>query len=396
MADEQTQVAEEVVETTNETISTALQGAAFGGNETSNETVQETDNTQQETTQQATETVTAETEAEEIFDETDYLKKTWGWESKEAAENEIKSLREKAEKGFEYKNDDSKKIAEYINEGKIDDLYSFLDTKKRVEKLSTADVTDKNVAIELVKFGLQKDNPNLTSDDIDFLFNEKFNIPKEPAQRDDELNEDFKERHEQWEQTKGSIERKLVIEAKMAQPKLAQLNSELVLPEIKRESQQTQEQPSQEDLEKAEKFKGSYLQSVEASVKNLNGFNLMVKDKDVEIPLKYDLTQQEKGAVLQRMRDFAENGYNATAILADLWVNEKGEVKTDEMAKDLAYLLFKDTINQKLINDAASKRLDAYFKEKKQINVNGQQQQGTFNPSNTTSTWDAIREQAFG
>ena len=101
------------------------------------------------------------TEDTEVLEPNAWLKQKWGWDTEEVADNEIKALREKAAKSFEYKNDDSRKIAEYINEGKEDELYKFLDIKKRVEKLSTAELTDKSIAAELVKFGIQKDNPTL-------------------------------------------------------------------------------------------------------------------------------------------------------------------------------------------------------------------------------------------
>ena len=324
---------------------------------------------------------------EETFDENIYLKNKFGWDNSETALNEIKSLREKAEKtgNFEFKNDDSKKIAEYINEGKIDDLYSFLDMQKRVDKLMKADLSDKNIAAELVRFGIQRDNPNLSSEDVDFLFNEQYSIAKEPKQRDDELDDDFAERHSAWNEQRERVERKMMIEAKMAQPKLAQLKSELVLPEIKKEVAPQQNEPTAEQLAEFEKYKSDYLQSVEQSVTNLNHVSLTVKDKDVELPLKYDFTQQEKDAVSQRMKDFAANGYNATAILADLWVTPQGNVNTNRMSEDLAFLLFRNNITQKFADDAANKRLEAYFKEKKQIDVTGNNERGTFNPENKTA-----------
>ena len=327
-------------------------------------------------------------EDEETFDENIYLKNKFGWENSEAALNEIKELREKAGKaevGFEFKNEDSKKIAEYINEGKIDDLYSFLDMQKRVDKLIKADLSDKNVAAELVRFGIQRDNPNLSGEDVDFLFNEQYSIPKEPKQREDELDDDFNERHSSWNEQRERVERKMMIEAKMAQPKLAQLKSELVLPEIKKEVTPQQNQPTPEEMVVFEKYKSDYLESVEKSVTNLNHVSLTVKDKDVELPLKYDFTQQEKDAVSQRMKDFAENGYNATAILADLWVTPEGNVNTSRMSEDLAFLLFGKNITQKFADDAANKRLEAYFKEKKQVDVAGNNERGTFNPENKSS-----------
>lgn len=337
-------------------------------------------------------------ETEEIFDEADYLK-DFGWESKDKGKEEIKTLREKAaqaEKGFEWKNDYSKQVAEIINGGedKEEELFNILNTKRQLKKLATSEINDIKLASELVKFGIQNENKDakLSPDEVEFLFNERYNIPEKPVQTDLEDDTEYNQRVSAWQTQVQNIERRMIIEAKIQQPKLASYNNELVLPKIERENQQTQQQVSQEDLDKVAKFKDSYLQSVDNSLKSLASFNLTVKDKDVEIPLKYDLTADQKSEVAGRMKHFAESGYNATAILADLWVNENGEVKTDEMAKDLAYLLFKDTINQKFANDAAGKRLDLYLQSKKNININSQQQQGTFAPKTPKSEPEAVTE----
>lgn len=322
--------------------------------------------------------------------EISYLKEKFGWDSEEVALKEVQELREKA-KPFEYKNEKSKRVAEYINEGKTEELYQFLDYEKRVAKLSTVDLNvDKSAAAELVKFGIRNDNKEskLSEDEVEFLFNEKYATPSKPVQGEMEEDADYAQKVAAWETQVANAEKRLLIEAKINQPKLAQLKSELVLPEIKREAPLNQ--PSQEDLAKAENFKKAYLQSVDSSVNNLNSLSWKVIDKDVEIPLQYDLSAKEKAEVSQRMKDFSENGYNATAILADLWATPEGTINTDAMSKDLTYLLFKDTINQKLINDAAAKRLDIFITNKRNPNVNVTNTNGTFQPKAPQTKEEAI------
>lgn len=140
----------------------------------------------------------------------------------------------------------------------------------------------------------------------------------------------------------------------------------------------------------------SFLLSAEKTVNEFNGFSLQVKDKDVDYTVSYSPSQEERTFVNSKIKDFAESGFNANAILADRWVSEDGKsVNIDTMVKDLSRIYGDDKISQKLVVDAANKRLETYLKDKKQISVNGQQEQGTFSPTNNQSEMDKVREEAF-
>lgn len=314
--------------------------------------------------------VTSATSNEEVLEPNVYLKNKWGWDSEEIADTEIKNLREKAAKAFEYKNDESKIIAEYINEGKEDELYKFLDTKAKVKKLLTADLSDKNVAAELVKFGLQKDNPNLLPDEIDFLFNEKYSIPAKPVKSEEDDDTDYDIKLGAWELNKQNIEKRLVIEAKINQPKLAQLNTELALAPITKENTAAK-QPTPEELDKAKKIADGFLQDVELGLKNLTELSVTVKDEAVEIPVSYAYTEDEKKVVLEQVKTFVSNNYDTNEIFGKMWTDKEGNIDIPRMVRDLAYLNSQDKITNKLVNDSASKRLKEYTKEKKNINLPG-------------------------
>ena len=378
----------ETTETAAETQTlTALQESAFGSDapiETVVETVVET----------ATVVENAQVETAQATDTNTFLKNKWGWDNEEAADTEIKSLREKAEKNFEFKNEDSKKVAEYIIDGKEDELYAFLDNKKKVEKLATANVEDVNVAAQLVKFDLRNANKNLNEDEIDFLFNEKYSTPEKPVQGEFEEDADYNTKVKIWEKQVSNIEKKMIIEAKMAQPKLAQLKTELVLPNISKESSQVQ--PTQEDLTAAKEQQDSFIKFAESKAKDFTGFSVQVKDKDVNYTVSYAPSQEEKTLVTNKLKEFAESGFNANALLADRWVAEDGKtIKVEQMVKDLSRLYADDKATQKLVLDASNKRIEAYLKEKKQINVNGLSQNGQFSPSNNATALDQAREAAF-
>ena len=303
--------------------------------------------------------------SEEIVDNNTYLKNKWGWDNEEAADSEIKSLREKAEKGFEWKNDESKRLAEYINEDKSDDLYDFLQTKKKIEKLSTADVTDKNVAEELVKFGLKKDNPSLNEDEVNFLFEEKYSIPNKPTQGDLEDDTEYEERVKSWEKQASNVEKRLVIEAKLNQPKLAQLKAELVLPDIQKGKNQNASVQTQEELDRIDAIRVNFLSKLESDFKNFNGFEVKYKDEEGEVPISYVYPDEQKIALKEEIKDFNVDGF-----LDERWF-KNGQPDVKQMMEDIALLKNRDAVFQKLVNETGAQIRKQYIGVKANVNVTG-------------------------
>lgn len=345
----------------------------------------------------AAETVVDATKTnEEVLDPSTYLKTKWGWETEEQADNEIKELREKATKAFEYKNEESKTVAEYINEGKEDDLYQFLDTKRKVQKLSTADLSDKNVAAELVKFGIQKDNPNLSADEVEFLFNEKYSLPVKPVKNEIDDDDEYEAKVSNWQTQVSNIEKRLVIEAKMNQPKLAQLSNELVLPKINKEATANQSQPTPEEKAEFDKAKELFLQSAKQTVDGFSGFTTQVKDKDVDYSVSYTPSVDERKLLSENLNKLAESGFDANTLFAERWydVNTK-TFKIDQMTKDLSRIFIGENSDKKLAADAANKRLETYLAEKKNVKFSQGNEGSTFSPESKTKS-EKLAEQFFG
>lgn len=359
----------------------------FGNNSWSEalpEIKNEKPNTEAVATEKPTATASSPTpkeENEEVVDATEWLKREFEVDDPEILKQsiqELKTLREKAAKGYEYKNDDSKKIAEYINEGKEDELYGYLDTKRKVKKLSTVDITDKNIAAELVKFGMQKDNPNLTADEVDFLFNEKYSFPNQPKQGVDELDDDYALRVESWKTQVANIEKRMVIEAKMNQPKLAQLNTEIILPEISKPQVQNNE-PTPEQVEALKNIRQNFLNKLESDFPKVEGFSTKVKDESVEIPVVFKIPDEGKSAIKERLEG---DGLDPGVYMLERWFDESGNPKIDRIITDIYQLENTDKILSGVANNAANKRLEAYIKQQKNLDVNNNTSQQTYQQNN--------------
>ncbi len=315
-------------------------------------------------------------EKEEILEPKDWLRKEFDTDDVnvlKAEREELKTLREKS-KPFEFKNEDSRKALEYIQEGKIDDLYDILSIRKKVDKLSSADLnTNKELAPELVKFGIKNDNPNLNDDEVDFIFNEKYAKPTKPIK--DELDEDadYEVKLNAWKQQVENVDKRMVIEAKMSQPKIAQLKNELVIPEINKKT----ETANEPDPAVIQQIRDNFLNKLESDYSKTEGFSTQVKDESVEIPVSFKIPDEDKVAI----KKVLEGNFDVDNYINSRWFGEKGEPKIQQIVSDLYLLNNTDKVLSGIANNSANQRLVQFRKESANINVNGNAHQNTFQPN---------------
>jgi len=322
-------------------------------------------------------TITTETKVEEVKKEEPKVEvpqewyKEFEWQDETTAKSEIKKLREtKPQEELKFANDDSKKFFDYLKEGKEDDVYSYLSQKKTIEKLLSGEVDDKNAA-DIIKFSLKNKFSEFTDVDVERKFNRQFGLPKEPSIKIDELDEEFKVRHDEWKEKVSEIKADMLLEAKTIKPDLTKLKSELVLPDIQKNNPEVKREPTQEEIAAFTKQKEGFLQATNLFLNEFNGFSTQVKDKDVDYNVSYGASQEEKVLASQIAKEFAESGFDANAIFVKDWLNPDGTLNVQRVIEDKILLATKDKVFHKIANDAANQRLELYLKDKKNIRIDG-------------------------
>jgi len=337
---------------------------------------------------------TQEEYEEEIVDADEWLKGQFGWESADAAKAEIEELRKLRETAttqadIEFANEQSAKFFKLLQDGKEDELYSFLEQKKKIDRLSSADL-DNATAADIIKLNMQQKYKDLTPSEIEYKFNKQFGVPSRPVQKDIEADEEYQERLQSWESRVKDVETEMFIEAKLAKPELEKYKSELVLPEIQFEGQQQSYEPTQEELEAQTALVNSFKQNAQNALKSFDGFSVSVKDEEVEIPLSYAVSDEEKSVVSAQLERFADSNFDANVLLAERWLKEDGrgsyELNTGQIIKDLTLLQSEGRVNQKFVNDAAAKRLAEHIKKTSNVTVSSRSTtaQNTFSPEQKT------------
>jgi hypothetical protein len=163
-----------------------------------------------------------------------------------------------------------------------------------LEKLVTSEL-NYEIAAEIVKTNIKNKHKSLSNEDVELLFYDQFFVPLKPEQGYDESDDDYAAKVSQWQSQVDYTERRLMIEAKVLKPEIEKLRSEITLPDIYNES--GREAESQAEFEIMQEARSIYERTLDSEFQSFNGFNVSVKDEDVEIPISFNVAEDERLAM---------------------------------------------------------------------------------------------------
>jgi hypothetical protein len=298
-----------------------------------------------------------------FFDPNSFMKERFGFDTVDEAEETFSRLIEENERNqFQFKDDISKTLFDAIREGKADDVYEVLNQQKRLEKLTTSELTSE-IAAEIVKTNIKNKHKALSNEDVELLFYDQFFVPLKPEQGYDESDDDYAAKVNQWQSQVDYTERRLMIEAKVLKPEIEKLRSEITLPDIYNES--GREAESQAEFEIMQEARSIYERTLDSDFQSFNGFNVSVKDEDVEIPISFNVAEEERLAMKNDLEDFDSDLY-----FENRWFNKEGKPNVQQIMADKYLLENREKIFSKIANEAASQRLLAHLKKNGNININ--------------------------
>lgn len=308
----------------------------------------------------------------EEYDANEYLKQQLGYDNWDIAKTELQKLRELQEKGqpqaeIKFANEDSQKFFDALKEGKIDDVYSYLHKQRELDRLGKLELSTTQDAADVIKAAMRYKNPDLTQKEIDFLYNKKYSIPQQPRQFPDQTDEEYKEAVDEWKLAVQEREQEIIIQAKLDRPDILRFKSELVLPEIPKTIPQAP-QIDPKVLEQQEANRNMYLRTLESEYSKFNGFETKVKDESVELPVSFNVPDDEKIVYANKLKDFDINEFFGAR-----WFDSNNRPNVNQMMADLYLLENPEKVFQGLSNNAAAKRLENHLKVKSNVKVDGPQ-----------------------
>lgn len=284
-------------------------------------------------------------EDEEIVDANVYLKKELGYDDWGAAKKEIEELRQ-----LKINAPKAHKFDEFVKE-KEDDVYNYLRAKKELANVQTLDASKVEDAAKLIKLNLQYKHKDLTADEITYLYNREYALPKKPVQKEDQDDDEYRDAVADWEERVREKQMSISIAAKMAKPELAQVATTLAIPEINISAPAPQ-QPTPQEVEAAKAQQEAYFQAVGKGVKDFTGFNVEYKEGDTSVPIKYEVSNEDRAKVEPILKSMATD----FSYFEKRWMNADGSINTSKMASDIFLVENQGMIFQKLVNEAATQK----------------------------------------
>jgi hypothetical protein len=325
-------------------------------------------------------------QGQSAFDSNQFLKEKFGFDNVEQAEQEFKKIKESKDSEFNFENETSRNLFNAIKEGKLDEIYDVLSQQKRLEKLTNSEING-NLAVDIIRTNLQNKYKDLTSDEVDLLFYQNYNFPQRPEKSFEDTDEDYEQKLNGWQNEIDFIERRMIIDAKVIKPELEKLKSEIKLPDVY--GFEKQEAQSREAFEMATQARQVYERTLESDFKNFNGFEVTVKDEDVEVPVSFNISEDEKLDLKNRLSDFDSDAY-----YENRWFKQDGTPNVKQAMQDIYLLENWDKISKKLVNEAASQVKLAYIKNSGNVTINPKTPQGTPQP-NPNAQLDDLAMWAF-
>ncbi len=261
-----------------------------------------------------------------------------------------------------FANEDSERVYNLLASGEVDKALDIFSEQKKLKE------ADKLPPSDIIKLNLQYQNKDFTPSEIQDLFNESYELPEKPEEYATESEEEFEARLAKYNKEVEKIENRIKRDAKPATVELQKLYKEIVLPNIQK-AEPVKNEPTQEELEVQKQWSENFLQSVEEGVKKFNGYEATYKNEEVEVPVAYKMTKEEK-AEIQPLIALA--GTDAGSFMEKIgWIDKNGNIDTFKLAQDLPLLLNKDKVLAKMVTDTGNELFKEARKSIKNIDYSG-------------------------
>jgi hypothetical protein len=257
-----------------------------------------------------------------------------------------------------FANETSKKVFEYLKEGKVDEFMSVYQQQKQLENV------DKLDSDNVLKLKLKFENPDLTDAELQDEFDSRYGVEQPDIDEDLDDPADIEKAKKRYEREVSAMERLKKKDLKEAKSFLQEKKQEIVLPDIQSSKTQQQEAQGQEVDEVAIKeYRDKYLNSIPKTIDEIVGFESKYKDSELEFNTTYVIDANEKQALKNKMENFTLQDY-----FVPRYINEKGDFDTESIAHDLYVLENFDRIVEAHVSQAVNQAKAMFVKGLKNAN----------------------------
>lgn len=290
------------------------------------------------------------------------FKEKFGWETPEAAIQDIERLRafeaQPRTPEFTVADDESGRILKALADGRKEEVWKALDHEMRIERLISTEVNKDNAG-DIVKMGMALKYKDLTPDEINYKFNKQFSIPPKPTQTLEEEDTDFQVRLAVWQEQANDRHMELMIEAKLAKPELQNAKGKLEFPDIEApvdegyiQYQKMLEENIRQDVETKEAYQKLTPQVIETKL----------NFKDEANKIAFEFQYQPDAEKFKRAVEIASN----SDLFWKTFMNSDGSPNRPLFLKSIMYALDEQNMLMSAMNQAKNATIKASLPDNSQ------------------------------
>jgi hypothetical protein len=272
-----------------------------------------------------------------------------------------------------FANDDSKKVFEYLSQGKVEDVLHVYNEQRRLAEL------DKISDADAVKLFMEYKNPNFTADDINDEVSTRYQAEKpEKPEEDDYVDEEayraaqkqYDRDSAKYEKEQKKLERQLKLDANAAREQLASYKKDIILPDINPAYPAPQEDEAaiQQQAEEHRKARAEYLGSLKKSASEFKEIPFEFNDEGVAFKGSFQIEDAERAQL--------ENDLTNKNVVEDILLpryDKGGVYDTRQLMEDVYFLNNKDKVIQAAIKQAIAQTSLENLKRLKNIDLDQSQ-----------------------
>jgi predicted transposase YbfD/YdcC len=288
-----------------------------------------------------------------------------------------------------FANDDSKRVFEYLTQGKVEDVLQVYNEQRRLADL------DKISDADAVKLLMEYKNPNFTAEDINDEVSTRYQAEKpEMPVEDDYIDEDayraaqkqYDKDLSKYEKEQKKLERQLKLDANTAREQLAGYKKDIILPDINPVYAPAQEDEAamQQQMEEHRKAREAYLGSLKKSASEFKEIPFEFNDEGVNFKGSFQIEDAERAQL--------ENDLTNKNVIDDILLpryDKGGVYDTRQLMEDVYFLNNKDKIIQAAVKQAIAQTSLDNLKRLKNIDLD-QSQRGV-----VTEVSDEVKRREF-
>jgi len=243
--------------------------------------------------------------------------------------DEILQLAEKpVNQEINFANETSKKVFEYLKEGKVDEFMNVYQQQKQLENV------DKLDADNVLKLKLKYENPELSDAELQDEFESRYGVDQPDIDEDLDDPADIEKAKKRYEREVAAMERLKKKDLKEAKSFLQEKKQEIVLPDIATSASQA-EVPQGNEIDEAaiKEFRDKYVKSIDSAMNEVTGFGTKYKDDELDFQTSFVIDQAEKQNLKQSLEKFTLQDY-----FVPRYIKEDGSFNTTAIAKDVYVL----------------------------------------------------------